>query len=100
MSLPPNFLQTVGGQISLQSVLPEWHSDCPARDDVPMGGKFIKTMEGLDKPPSYSHAASPLSPGGPNHRGSLLSGALPALHRRPALMSTFRLYRARGIFYG
>jgi hypothetical protein len=50
MSLPPNFLQTVGGQISVQSVLPEWHSDCPARDDVPMGGEFIKTMEGLDKP--------------------------------------------------
>jgi hypothetical protein len=73
-------------------------SDCPARDDLAMGQNSTKPWKAQLCPPSYIHAASALSPGGPSYDGSLLRGVLPALSRRPALMSNFRVCRATGFF--
>jgi hypothetical protein len=88
--------QTACAQISVQSVF---------RAGIriaPYGGgqseeRIQQTREGSDTPAiKESRGPPPLSPGGPNHDGSLLGGALSG---RPSLMSTFRVRRARGIFY-
>jgi len=73
-----------------------WHPDCPLRE----GANLRRIQQNHGRLRNARHQIltrpRPLTPGGPKHDGSLLGDALSC---RPALMSTFRVCRARGIFY-
>ena len=88
--------QTACAQISVQGVFRAGIRIAPY-GRANLRREFNKPWEGSDTPAiKESRGPPPLSPGGPNHDGSLLGGALSG---RPSLMSTFRVRRARGIFY-
>jgi len=88
--------QTACAQISVQGVFPAGNSDCFVREgpnlrkiQQPMGRLRYARRQIL-------RGLRPLTSGRLNNEGSLLGSPMSC---RPALMSTFRVCRARGSFY-